>query len=166
MAMLRGMSTPMSPGDDAPTDALGRALRLVSFAMLGGVVLIAVVAMFTVGDEPGTGTDAFGQILVSVVFVAAALFIPRRIVRPWPATAAPDEVKAAGQLRSAAFLSLVFAELPTLIGLVNSFARGVWLPVAIGALFSVAGLLLTAPTSGRMREWLAQLESAGARTGL
>ncbi|TDD70764.1 hypothetical protein E1262_08955 [Jiangella aurantiaca] len=160
------MSTPTSPGEGAPTDALGRALRLVSFAMLGGVVAIAAVAVFTVGDEAGSGVDAFGAILVSVVFVAAALFVPRRLVRPWPATAAPNEVKAAGQLRSAAFLSLVFAELPTLIGLVNSFARGVWLPVAIGALFSVAGLLLTAPTADRLREWLARMESAGARTGL
>lgn len=160
------MSTPTSPGEGAPTDVLGRALRLVSLAMLGGVVAIAVVAIFTVGDEPGTGTDAFGQIVVSVVFLAAAFLVPRRVVRPWPVTAAPDEVKASGQLRGAAFISLVFAELPTLIGLVNSFARGVWLPVAIGALFSVAGLLLTAPTAGRMREWLARMESAGARTGL
>ncbi len=160
------MSTPTSPGEGAPTDVLGRALRLVSFAMLAGVVLMATVAVFTVGDQPGTSADAFGQILVSVVFVAAAIFVPRRMVRPWPASAEPDEVKAAGQLRGAAFLSLVFAELPTLIGLVNSFARWVWLPVAIGALFSVAGLLLTAPTADRMREWLARLESAGARTGL
>ncbi|SEE57162.1 hypothetical protein [Jiangella alba] len=160
------MSTPTSPGEGAPTDVLGRALRLVSFAMLGGVVAIAMVAIFTVGDEPGTGIDAFGQIVVSVVFLAAAFLIPHRVVRPWPIGAEPDEVKASGQLRSAAFISLVFAELPTLIGLVNSFARGVWLPVAIGALFSVAGLLLTAPTAARMREWLARMESAGARTGL
>lgn len=160
------MSTPTSPGEGAPTDVLGRALRLVSFAMLGGVVIIAAVAVFTVGDEPGSGADAVGQILVSAVFLAAAFLIPRRIVTPWAATAEPDVVKASGQLRSAAFLSLVFAELPTLIGLVNSFARGVWLPVAIGALFSVAGLLLTAPTADRLREWLARLESAGARTGL
>ncbi|WP_240477340.1 hypothetical protein [Jiangella muralis] len=160
------MSTPTSPGEGAPTDVLGRALRLVSLAMLGGVVAIALVAIFTVGDEPGTGTDAFGQIVVSVVFLAAAFLVPRRVVRPWPVGAAPDAVKASGQLRSAAFISLVFAELPTLIGLVNSFARGVWLPVAIGALFSVGGLLLTAPTAGRMGEWLARMESAGARTGL
>lgn len=160
------MSTPTSPGSGAPTDDLGRALRLVSFAMLGGVVVIAAVTVFTVGDSPGSGTDAFGAILVSVVFLAAAFLVPRRMIKPWPADAEPNQVKAAGQLRSAAFLSLVFAELPTLIGLVNSFARGVWLPVVIGALFSVAGLLLTAPTTDRLRQWLARLESAGARTGL
>lgn len=160
------MSTPTSPGSGAPTDDLGRALRLVSLAMLGGVAVIAAVTVVTIGDSPGSGVDAFGAILVSVVFVAAAFVIPRRMIKPWAPGTEPDPVKAAGQLRGAAFLSLVLSELPTLIGLVNSFARGVWLPVVIGALFSVAGLLLTAPTADRLRQWLARLESAGARTGL
>lgn len=160
------MSTPSSPVGGAPTDDLGRALRLVSFAMLAGVAVIAAVTVVTIGDSPGSGTDAFGAILVSVVFLAAAYLLPRRMIKPWPADAGPDQVKAAGQLRSAAFLSLVFAELPALIGLINSFARGVWLPVVIGAVFSVAGLLVFAPTADRLRQWLARLESAGARTGL
>ncbi|PZF82971.1 hypothetical protein C1I92_14395 [Jiangella anatolica] len=134
--------------------------------MLSGVVLIAAVTVFTVGDEPGSLADALGSIAMSVALLAAAFLVPGRVIRPWPAGSAPDPVKASGQLRSAAFLSLVFAELPALVGLAGSFARGVWLPVAIGALFSVVGLLLVAPTATRMREWLARLESAGAHTGL
>lgn len=160
------MVTPTPSGGAAPTDDLGRALRLVSFAMLGGVVLITAVTVFTVADEPGTALDAAASLVVGGVFLAAAWFMPRQIIRPWPASTPRDATRAAGQLRSAAFLTLVFAELPALVGVVNAFVRDAWLPAAIGGILSVFGLLATAPTADRMRQWLAHLESQGARTGL
>ncbi|TDE13557.1 hypothetical protein [Jiangella asiatica] len=160
------MATPTSPEGGAPTDELGRALLVVSFAMLGGVVMIAVLTLVALTDEPGTALDAATALVVSGVFLAAAWLMPRRLIRPWPASTAPDPVKAAGQLRTAAFLSLVFSELPALVGMVNSVARNAWLPVVIGAILSVFGLLATAPSGQRLRQWLAHLESQGARTGL
>lgn len=164
------MTLPNASGDAAPAnslDGLARVLGLIMIVMCMGVVLITgLIAFMLAADGPGPLWAALAGVAIGGVLLLGAWTAPSRQLTAWPASEGRDPARASGQLRSVAFMTMVLSEVPTLFGVTISFVGGGWLPVILGAVLSLTGIVLFGPTRSRLASWNAKLESAGARTGL
>lgn len=135
------------PRGDRP-DALV-ALRSVFLAIVGGLVLIGVVAAFLAAGAERDGSEPSGVVVGGAVVVVGLLallgvrFLPLRLD-------CSDELALAGSYRSRFFARTALSELPALAGFVGVILTGIPALYALGLAFAVVGLAVSGPTKANL----------------
>lgn len=161
-----------------PTGASGRQrlaqLRIISFACIGVIPLLAVMTLTLVPWEDlfamPTGTSLTLPIAMGAAAAVGIRFLGNRVT-PLPPTMDRTTAQRAGVARfqSTFFLRLAFAEMPAFVGLVSVFLGGQEsaMPFFIGAAFAlVLHLLFAVPNATTIARVERALDAQGGRSHL
>jgi hypothetical protein len=155
--------------DDATTGPTGevglRSIVQLWWLFLAVVAVVAVVVPL-VADDPGSTVPAVLPAALTLAAGAAALVGAVAIDRGLLAARPADDRAAVAELRTRLVLQMAIAEFPALLGVALAYVLGPPWVATIGALPTVAALLLVRPRAARFERIDAAWRAGGADASL
>ncbi len=138
-------------------------LRSLFLSFCAAVALVGVVVAILSAGEGMDGSADAGPVAIAVALAGVALLVASTWRRPLDGT---SEATLAESYRKRFFLRMAFAESAALLGFVGFILTGNPVVYVAGAVFTVLGFVLMAPTAANLARDQEALRASGSRHSL